>query len=173
MLRPFLVWFASLPFAAGLLAGCAAGPPDATRVAVLEISVEALPLDRPWDGKLTADPPDVYVDIRQANPSSPFNYNGALIRTSVIDGVTASQLPLHLTPHPEATVVPVGAPVKLVVADRDSHSELNADDTIFSTSDFRFASRRGEAQPGDTTDVRFGDSQTRVSVRVRWEAPPE
>ena len=155
-----------------VLGGCrGAEAPAVTRAVVVGVAAEALPLDADWDGAVAPNPPDVYVDLNQADPPGTFAFNGPLVRTAVVENVTASQLPLRLDPNPDGAAIPLQQPVRLVVGDRDQGG-LDDDDRMFTGPVFRFASRVGAAAPGDTTDLAFGDGRTRVTVTVRWEAPP-
>lgn len=160
--------FTLIVFAAGLSTGCAEpGRDPITRAVVTRATVTALQLDQDWDGTISPGAPDVYVDVVDGAPPGPMGYRSVLVRTSVHENVRAADLPLAL-PVGTSTPLAVRAPLRIVVADRDSGG-LDDDDDMFVTEISALASRIGDASAGDSTDLRFGNGRTRVVITVRWE----
>lgn len=154
--------------AACLAAGCAGQSRDPiTRAVVTAVTVEALPLDQDWDGTVSPGAPDVYVDVVDGAPPGPLGYRSVLVRTTVREDVGRDALPLALAVG-TSTPLAVRAPLRIVVADRDSGG-LDDDDDLFVTEIAGLASRIGDARAGDETVLRFGDGRTRVVLTVRWE----
>ncbi len=151
-----------------LAAGCSGqGREPVTRAVVTAVTVEALPLDQDWDGSISPGPPDVYVDVVDGAPPGPLGYRSVLVRTTVRENVRAAELPLTL-PVGTSTPLSVRAPLRIVVADRDSGG-FDDDDDLFVTEVSALVSRIGDARAGDSTPLRFGDGRTRVVLTVRWE----
>lgn len=151
-----------------LLAGCAPEREPIRRAVVTRVVAEALPLNGQWDGALAANAPDVYVDFKEGNARGPLDFRAALVRTEVAEDLRARDLPRRLRVGDGAFPLPVRMPLRIVVADRDG-GEFGADDVLFATEIAGLVSRLGDAAPGDTTALRFGDDQTRLVVTVRWE----
>ena len=151
-----------------LAAGCASpGRDPITRAVVTRVTAEVLPLDQDWDGTISPGAPDVYVDVVDGAPPGPLGYRSVLVRTAVHENVTEADLPLAL-PVGTSTPLAVRAPLRIVVADRDSGG-LDDDDDLFVTEIASLASRIGDARAGDSVNLRFGDARTRVVLTVRWE----
>ena len=149
-------------------AGCAPRREPIRRAVVTRVVAEALPLDRAWDGAIAANAPDVYVDFKEGNARGPLDFRAALVRTEVAEDLEPRDLPRSLRVNVGSFPLPVRMPLRIVVADRDG-GEFGADDVLFATEISSLASRRGDAAPGDTTALRFGDDRTRLVVTVRWE----
>jgi hypothetical protein len=151
------------------LAGCSASPaPTVVQAVVTGVTVEALPLDRQWDGAVSTDPPDVYVDLTVLGGDGPLAFDETFVRTAVAENATAADLPLRLAVGETAQPLPLRTPLRLSVADRDMGG-LDTDDELFHDGPFRLAARVADARPGDTRALVFGDGETRVRVAVRWE----
>ena len=151
------------------LAGCAPpAPPPVARAVVTGVTVETVPLDEQWDGAVAAGPPDVYVDLTVVAGEGPFAFDETFVRTAVAENATAADLPLRLAIGEAAQPLPVGAALRLSVADRDMGG-LDDDDELFREGPFRLRSRVADGRPGDTRTLTFGDDETRVLVEVRWE----
>ncbi len=161
---PRLALFALLLAAAG----CSPRGEAVRRAVVTRVVAEALPLDHPWDGAISANAPDVYVDFKEGNAHGPLDFRAALVRTEIAEDLEARDLPRELRVNPGAFPLPVRMPLRIVIADRDG-GEFGADDVLFATEISSLASRLGDAAVGDTTALRFGDDQTRLVVTVRWE----
>ncbi len=151
-----------------LAAGCTPRREAVRRAVVTRVVAEALPLGHGWDGALTANAPDVYVDFKEGNARGPLDFRAALVRTEVAEDVEARDLPRALRVNDGAFPLPVRMPLRIVVADRDG-GEFGADDVLFATEISSIASRLGDAGIGDTTALSFGDDRTRLVVTVRWE----
>ena len=150
------------------VAGCAPRPEPIRRAVVTRVVAEALPLNHPWDGAITANAPDVYVDFKEGDARGPLDFRAALVRTEVAEDLQPRDLPRSLHVGEGAFPLPVRMPLRIVIADRDG-GEFGADDVLFATEISGLITRLGDAAPGDTTALRFGDDQTRLVVTVRWE----
>lgn len=166
MRRPAAV----LLLAAGAAGASGCGPPAreaVTGAVVTGVVVERLPLETAWDGSVSPNPPDIYVDVADGALPGPLGYRSVLARTHVAENVTAGALPLRL-PMSSSTPLTVRAPLRIVVADHDSGG-FDDDDDLFVAEIASLASRVGDAAAGDTTALRFGDGETRLRVSVRWQ----
>lgn len=166
MRRPAAV----LLLAAGAAGASGCGPPAreaVTGAVVTGVVVERLPLETAWDGSVSPNPPDIYVDVADGALPGPLGYRSVLARTHVAENVTPGALPLRL-PMSSSTPLTVRAPLRIVVADHDSGG-FDDDDDLFVAEIASLASRVGDAAAGDTTALRFGDGETRLRVSVRWQ----
>ena len=168
-MRPFCAGLARACLAGAALAGCTVPATDAVATAVVTgITVEALPLGEPWDGAIATNPPDVYVDIVEGGRTGPLDFRTPIVRTEVAENVVQSNLPQTLRPGAGAFPLSVRMPLRFIVADRDDGG-VDDDDELFAAEVAGLASRVGDAGPGDTATLRFGDDRTRIRVEVRWE----
>lgn len=165
---------AALPLLLTALAGTSGcslfGTDDVREARLTGVTVEALPLDRRWDGSLLgADPPDVYVDLKNLDVNGSFDFTQTVARTVVQDNTAPSDLPLALGMSPTNGSVSVDAPVRLTVNDRDAGG-FDIDDVMFATDTLRLAEfvRDGDA-PGDERTLTFESPESRIRVHVRWE----
>ncbi|HEX8299574.1 MAG TPA: hypothetical protein VF594_10490 [Rubricoccaceae bacterium] len=153
-----------------LCASVGCGPPTREAVAhavVTGVVVERLPLETAWDGSLSPNPPDIYVDVVDGAPPGPLGYRSVLVRTRVAENVRPDTLPVTLSVS-SSVPLSVRAPLRIVVADHDSGG-FDDDDDLFVTEIAALASRVGDAAAGDSTSLRFGDGDTRIRVSVRWQ----
>ncbi len=149
-------------------AGCTPRREAIRRAVVTRVVAEALPLDHDWDGTLTANAPDVYVDFKEGNARGPLDFRAALVRTEIAEDLEPGDLPRDLRVNAGAFPLSVRMALRIVVADRDG-GEFGADDVLYATEISSLASRISDAAVGDTTALRFGDDQSRLVVTVRWE----
>jgi hypothetical protein len=140
---------------------------------VTSATVEALPLDARWDGTVTSNPPDVYVDVKDADGASLLEAGNSFYRTETVEDDTAGALPLTLTLVPLAgpTAGPIGLDdrLRISVSDRDAGG-FDGDDLMFAPDTLTLASvLRADEAPGDTRTLTFDDGATRLLLRLRWE----
>ncbi len=150
-----------------MLAGCDLfGEGRVREAVVLNVALEALPLDRPWDHAVPNTAPDVYVDVKKVAPSIG---ESPLVRSVVAEDVRRTSLPLTLRPA-ASRPIPVDELVLITVADRDAGTFLDGDDEMFRSDTLRLASLlRPEDRPGGGRTLTFANAETRMLVRVEWQ----
>lgn len=155
-----------LPAFVVFLAGCSLFGEDRVREGIFgAVSVEALPLDRPWDRGAPNTDPDVYVSVWDDEERFP---GGPSLRTAVAEDVRRASLPLTLTTTARRAI-PIDHRVRLVVYDRDGGTFLDDDDEMFRLDTLRLASLlRPEDRPGTGRTLVFENAETRLLVRVEW-----
>ncbi len=148
-----------------LLAGCSLFGEGRIREAVVQsVTLEALPLDEPWDRPGPATDPDVYVDFK--SPTAGI-LAGPYVRTTIADDVRPASLPVRLSAG-GGRPIPVRDPLFITVADRDGG--LDSDDLMFATDTLRLETLlRPEDRPGMGRTLTFEGGGTRVLVRVEWQ----
>ncbi len=127
---------------------------------VLEVRVEALDLERPWDSPLTGDRPDIYVDVKR--PTGRIAGLQPLWRSSVVDNV--ERLPLSFRPDAEVRLA-LADSTRINVSDRDGVG----DDQMFTTGTLRLAERYAGQAAGTVGRLVFESDQGRIAVSVRWD----
>lgn len=155
-----------LPASVLLLAGCGLFGEDRVREGTFQVvTVEALPLDTPWDRAPPDTDPDVYVFIS--------DYEGGFteappFRSAVAEDVRRASLPLTLFTA-ERRPIAVDNQFQITVLDRDRGTFLDSDDVMFKVEGLRLASLlRPEDRPGTGRTLTFEDGATRLLVRVEW-----
>lgn len=154
-----------LPAVAVLLAGCGLFGEGRVREAVVQsVTLEALPLEQPWDRPGPDTDPDVYVDFK--SPTAGI-LAGPYVRTTIAEDVRAASLPVRLSAA-GGRPIPVRDPLFINVADRDGG--LDSDDLMFASDTLRLETLvRPEDRPGTARTLTFEGGGTRLLVRVEWQ----
>ena len=144
------------------LSGCSLfGLSPVETAVVTGVEVERLDLDKPWDGPVPGDRPDVYLDLTTKGEGLLDLFS--VWRSDVVEN--ARSLPLAFQ-APEDKAVPLGWAVQFDLADDDA---IGGDDLMFSTGLFSFADRYDGQGKGDTDRLAFETDDGRIVVSVRWE----